>query len=119
MAVYNRGPKTFTAGEALAKHRAVKFVSGEVLYADATEVGIGVTEDAVASGEGVSIYLFNSGGTVKLTAGEVVAQGAACYNLADGKIGDTDPGGGTVCFIALDAASADGDIIEALPVVFN
>jgi len=118
MSVFNLGPKTFTAGEALVAYRSVKFVSGEVFYCGADEAGVGATLEGVASGDPVSVFLFNQGGTVKLAAGETVAQGASCYNLAGGKIGDTNPGTGTIRFVALDAATADGDIIEVLPVAF-
>ena len=33
---------------------------------------------------------------------------------ASGKVTDTDPGAGTARYVALEAASADGDIIEVL-----
>lgn len=112
----NEGHKTFKAGEALAAKRRVKIESGtvttppEVIYADAGEQHIGVTEYAVADGELVSIRLRTSGGTQEATAAGAFAVGADLYGAADGKIDDASSG--TAIGIALQAATADGDQVE-------
>jgi len=141
MASYNdSGIRTFTAGEALAVHRRVKLSAGEVVYADADEACIGFTERAVASSAGTVVYadadeacigfteravangaevavrLNNHPGTFLATAGEAVAVGGSLYALADGKVGDTDPGSGTIRYTCLSAGSGDGAIIEVFPV---
>ena len=119
MAVYNNSPKTLTAGEALVAYRSVKYVSGELFYSDSDEAGIGVTMEPCASGERTTVAIFSAAGTVKLTAADSFVDGASLYNAADGKVTDADPGSGTIRFQALEAATADGDIVEVLPVVFN
>jgi hypothetical protein len=43
-----------------------------------------------------------------------MAAGASIYAGADGKVQDTDPGTGTIRGTALEATTADGDIIEAI-----
>ena len=112
----NEGHKTFKAGEALAAKRRVKIESGtvtdppEVVYADAGEQHIGVTEYAVADGDLVSIRLRTSGGTQEATAAGAFSVGATLYGAADGKIDDASSG--TAIGIALEAATADGDEVE-------
>lgn len=113
------GPKkTFTAGEALAAKRRVKIESGtttdppEVVYADAGEDFIGVTEYAVADGALVSVRMNSAPGTFECecTVGSAIARGTTVYGAADGKVSDTSSG--TAQGIAMEAASASGDIIE-------
>lgn len=114
----NAGRRTFYAGEALATNRLVKLKSGttmtppEVDYADSDAEAIGVTEFAAASGDPVTVRLNNVGGTVELTAAEAFAIGAPLYTANDGKVADTDPGSGTVRYLAIEAATADGDLVE-------
>ena len=114
--MYNEGKRTFTAGEALANKRRVKIKSGtttspiEVEYADAGEQHIGITEYAVASGELVAIKLRTSEGTQEVTAAGAFAIGATLYGAADGKVDDASSG--TAVSIAIEAATADGDIVE-------
>jgi predicted RecA/RadA family phage recombinase len=112
MSQYNEGIKAFTSGEALATRRRVKWSSSTVVYADADEACIGVTEHACASGEIVSVRLVNHPGTVKLVAAEALSAGASLYAANDGKVQDTDPGSGTIRYIALEAATANNDVIE-------
>jgi len=112
----NEGHKTFTSGEALAAKRRVKIQSGtttnppEVVYADAGEQHIGVTEYAVATATLVSVRLRTSGGTQEATAAGAFSVGATLYGAADGKIDDASSG--TAIGIALEAATADGDQVE-------
>lgn len=111
------GLKTFTAGEALEAYRRVKLSAGsgsQVEYADVDEAAIGITQGKVESAEMVTVALRTSGRTYKVTANEAIAAGASIYGGNDGKVQDTNPGTGTVRGIALEAATADGDIIEAI-----
>jgi hypothetical protein len=106
--------KTFTAGEALARARRVKLSSGTVVYADADEKAIGVTTAGVASGAMVGVRLLG-GQTHKVTASAAVTACANIYATADGKVDDAGAGSGsTVIGVAIEAALADGDIIECI-----
>ena len=62
----------------------------------------------------LTIALVTTGRTFKVTANEAMAAGAPIYAGADGKVQDTDPGAGTIRGTALEATTADGDIIEAI-----
>ena len=121
MASYNNtGIRTFTAGEALAIYRRVKFAPGTstVVYADADEACIGFTERAVASGEEVAVRLNNHPGTFLAVANEAIdiSTSNVLYAGNDGKVQDTNPGTGTIRYHALQDASGDGSIIEVFPV---
>jgi hypothetical protein len=108
-----RSPKTFVAGEALEAYRRVKLdASGNVVYSDAGEGYIGFTLELVASGSPVAVVLKNDATTFKVTAAEAFAIAAVLYGADDGKVQDTAAGNqiGT----ALEAATADGDVVEAL-----
>jgi len=115
--------KTFYAGEALAAKRRVKIDTSspatttdppEVVYADAGEDFIGVTEYAAASGALVAVKLINAPGTFEICCdiGSAIARGTVLYGAADGKISDTSSG--SAQGIALQAGATDGDIIECL-----
>ena len=81
---------------------------------NATEQIIGVTtEDIAASGYG-NVRLLNAGGTVEvLCGGNTIAVADTCYIDGSGKVG-TDSSN-TKIGVALQASSADGDVIELLP----
>lgn len=113
----DNGFKTFTAGEALAAFRRVYISAADtVSYADATHNGIGVVQEAAASGDQVTVKLEqNSPGTMKMVAAGAVTALATVYGTADGKI-DDGAGQGPAVGIALEAATADADIIEVLPI---
>ncbi len=116
MSQTSKSPKAFLTGEALADFRRVKFNSlSEVVYADAGEIGIGATLEDVADAKTAAIQLDNAGGTMKLVANGAIAAGARCFPGADGKVSAT-PSGASVA-IALEAATADNDIIECLPFI--
>jgi len=113
------GVKTFTAGEALAQYRRVKLSSNgtTVAYAGADEPAIGITQAAAASGAMVAVRLLNDRGTFKMTAGGAITALLPVYGLASGKIDDAVSGSpGVAVGIALEAATADGDVIEVLPI---
>lgn len=114
MSQYNNQPKAMIAGEALPAYRRVKLSSGTtVVFADADEKAIGVTMAAAASGYNVAVQMLVP--TVKLVASAAVAAGAAIYATADGKVDDAGAGSGsTTIGYALEAALADGDVIECV-----
>ncbi len=107
----------FTAGEALAAYRCVKLSSGTIVYADAADdqAWIGITQEACANGANVAVKLKTTASTFKVTAGEAFALGASLYSDADGKLADTDPTDGVILAVALEAATAEDDIVEVLP----
>lgn len=105
--------RTFLAGEALAANRLVKLSAGTVVYCDATDKPIGVTENACANAERVAVRLISAQGTAKVQTSAAVATSVAVYGTADGKIDDADPGSGVVVGLALEAA-ASGALCEIL-----
>jgi len=93
--------KTFTAGEDLAAHRRVKIDSGvstadpaEVIYADAGEDYIGVTEFAAVDGALIAVKMCTGPGTfeIECTVDSAIALGTVLYGAADGKVSDASSG---------------------------
>ena len=104
---------TFTAGEALEAFRRVRLSAATektIVYADAGEPHIGVTQDVVASGSQAEIKMANAPGTFKVTASAAITVNAKVYGAADGKVSETVSG--SVLFIAREAASANNAVIE-------
>lgn len=118
--MYNERSRAFIAGADLAAKRRVKLKAAttttppEVEYAGAGEAHIGVTEHWADSGDGVSVLLANASGSMEMTASGPVALGASIYGAASGKVDDTVSG--SAIGTALEAATADGDVVEILPV---
>lgn len=116
MGQYTEGILTFKAGEALGERVRVKASSGtttdpiEVVAAGAGEQHIGVTEYAVSSGDYVAVRPRTMPGSKLGVASEAFARGATLYGAASGKIKDTSAG--SAIGIALEEATADGDIVE-------
>ena len=116
-AKYTTGPVTFTAGEELAAHRRVKLKSStttpvQVEYADAGEDFIGITLDNAESGDLIAVAPLCREGTFLVVAADTFSRRADLYGAVDGKVSDTS--NGTAYFKALDAATAAGDIVEAI-----
>ena len=110
--IHPNGKATFTAGAAIAAGEFVKFSSGKVVKAAAaTDVCIGVALDsAAASGDIIPVQLLTSGDTALVKAGGEVAQGGTVTCL-----GTTVATAGTLQYgIALEAATASGQLIECL-----
>jgi hypothetical protein len=118
MAAYNdNGIKTFTAGEALERYRRVKLNAAgtAVVYADADEACIGITERKVDNAEQVAVRLINHQGTFLVVASAAIdiSADATLEGTADGKVATQNAG--TIRFTALNDAAGDGSIIEVLP----
>ena len=113
---YTEGVLTLEAGEALIARRRVKVESGtvtdpvEVVYADAGEQHIGTSEAAAADGALVAIRPRTMNGSQLVTAAGAFSRGAVLYGAADGKVDDASSG--SAIGVALEAATADGDIVE-------
>lgn len=116
MSQYNESRKrSFTAGAALGRGIRVKISSGKLAAA-----GVGATDEtleigtmevpAFADGDFVPVILRNAEGTVPMVASAAIGAGVAVYGAASGKIATT--ASGTAIGISMEAAAADGDIIE-------
>lgn len=104
---------TIIAGAARAAFLRVYNSSGTWTTADATHGAIGVQlAVSLAATDKVAIKSCNAPGTVKVTAAGIIAAGANCYAAAAGKVAAT---GTIIEGQALEAAGADGDIIEIVP----
>lgn len=105
--------RTFQAGAALSQHRRVILSSGVLQYAGATDRSLGTLErDTFAANDYVAVRLRTAQGTKKMVAAGAITAGAYVYGAASGKVDDV---GYLVEGIALEAASADGDLIEVQP----
>jgi hypothetical protein len=113
---YDSGKKTFIADAAIAQFARVVFESdGRVVTAGLTEVGCGIAQTAAfAAGDAIDVKLWNSQGTFKMRASEALAVAATLYTESDGEVQDTAQATAVPFAQALEAATADGDIIECL-----
>lgn len=112
------GLKAFEASAAIAQYARVTVAAdGTIAQSAANEKGIGVARVAAfAAGEVITVKLWSKSGTMKMLAGGAIASGAAVNGIADGKIDDSGAVGSYDVGIALEAATADGDVIEVLAV---
>jgi len=81
-----------------------------------TERGIGYVCEAGVSGDVVAVALHSKQGTCKVVAAAAIAQDAIVYSAAAGKVSVS----ASTAFplgIAIEAAGADGDVIEIMPLV--
>lgn len=115
MSQFNTGLKAFVATEAITRYMAVKLATGTtVSICGSNEANIGFADETVASGETLTVKLKNAGGTFKAIANGTFSAAATLYNMADGEVDDI--AGGTARYVALEAATAAGDIVEILPI---
>ncbi len=119
----NEGIISFVvATAAISAGARVKLKSGsatEVETAGIADVEIGTAilysgKSSYAVGEAVGVKLLNAPGTRSVIALSSWAAGATLKRAASGKVDDA--GLGTVFAIALEAATADGDVVEALAI---
>lgn len=104
--------RTFTAGAAIARHLRVKLSSGKLAAAGSTDHELGTMEQpSFADLDVVAVRLRTAQGTCKMVASEAITAGDPVYAAASGKIAAS----GTVLIgIALEAATANNDVIEVL-----
>ena len=107
--------KAFTASGTIKQYARVTLGSGGTI----TEAGlavkdIGTAMEPAVSGETIAVKLRSGSGTHKMIAIEALAIGATLYTEADGKVQDTAASTSFQLGTALEAATADGDIIEVL-----
>jgi hypothetical protein len=114
MSQYNdSGTRTFTTAGAITRFsRVVLGSGGTITAADATSGDVGVAYAAAASGDEVTVILKSKSGTSKHIASAAIAAGVTLQAAAAGKI--VTHSSGTLIGIAMEAAAADGDIIEVL-----
>lgn len=108
--VHPNGNITYTAAAAIAKGDIVKFSSGKVTpCTGATDLAIGVALDSATQGDIVPVAILgNFTGTVQIKAGGAISAGAQVTAAATATSAATD----VIVGIALEAASASGDMIE-------
>jgi hypothetical protein len=106
--------KAFEAGEAIAVNLRVAVQStGKVLLAGAASVAAGVAiTPSFADGDDVTVRLRTASGTQKMVANGAITRGAAVFGAAGGKVASS---GSVFVGTALQAATADNDVIEVLP----
>ena len=107
--------KAFTAAGTIKQYARVTLGSGGTI----TEAGLAVKEIGTAmepavSGDVISVRLRSANGTHKMIAIEALAIGAVLYTETDGKVQDTAATTAFQIGTALEAATADGDIIEVM-----
>jgi hypothetical protein len=108
--------KTFVTSAAVSKYRRVVIAAdGTVSHALVGASGDwhGIALDNAGSGEEVTVLMKNAAGTFRGVAAGAITALAPVYGAATGKIDDASSG--TAIGTALEAATADGDIIEWLP----
>ena len=115
MSQFNAGYKAFESNATISKYSRVKLVSGKLEVAGSDEYAIGFAEDNSVAGDHATVKLINVAGTFKAIASEAITAGTDLYGAASGKVTDTDPGAGSIRFVALEAASGDNSVIEILP----
>ena len=106
------GIRTFQAtAAAIAYGSRVKVDSnGLISVAAASEASIGTVSETVAASSNGSVKLFGSPGTFIMLASGAITRGTQVYPAASGKIAST--GTTALNLVCLEAASADGDLIE-------
>lgn len=105
--------KYFTAGAALGMYLRVKLSAGKLAAAGLSDNELGTLENAsFASGDVRPVRLASAQGTCKMVASAAITAGAAVYAAASGKISSTV--GPVYVGVALEAATANNDIIEVL-----
>lgn len=106
--------RAFIASAALAPFTRVTMLStGKVAAAGSGEIGVGTTETrSFADGDPIDVRVQTAEGTRKVIASGAITVGTVVYAAASGRVASS----GTIGLgTALEAATANGDIIEILP----
>lgn len=111
----NTGIKAFQAtAAAINEGIRVKVDSaGLISAAAAAEIAIGVTIEPIAASGYGNVKLFSASGTWICTASAAITRGTQLYPAAAGKVAGT--GTTKLPLVNLEAAAADGDMIECAP----
>lgn len=83
---------------------------------DADSATVGVNQRSGVTGDAVDVRLITGGDTFKAVAAKAIALGDECYTAAAGKVTDATTSA-SIVGVAIDAATADGDVIEIVPIV--
>jgi len=117
-AVNTTGLMAFTAGEDILKvGTRVKLSSGNIVKAAAADLNgwIGTVIEPIVSGNQGTVRLRNSPGSRFFVASAAIASGAVLWATDAGCVDDADPGSGSkIGYVALEAATAANDTIEAI-----
>lgn len=113
------GYRAFQAtGTAIILGKRVKVDSnGLISVAAANEGAVGVTVEAIAADGYGTVKLFNAPGTFVIWANAAIARGAQIFPTAAGGIDDS--GTTALPLVALEAATAQGDLIEVGPLLLG
>jgi hypothetical protein len=110
----NNPALSFVAGTAITKALLATIAAGVLDLCGATDLPLGCTMDTVDAGAQQGLRMF-SAGTMTLTASGAITKLAPVYTDAGGKITATRVTGSHCIGVALEAAAADGDLIEVMP----
>ena len=110
------GHKGFVASAAITQYARVKLdAAGTVSTAGLTDKDIGTAQQAAfAAGDLVDVKLRTAPGTHKMIAAGAVTAAAEVITQASGKIDDAATSTGYRLGIAMEAATANNDIIEVM-----
>jgi hypothetical protein len=116
--------RTFLAGADLSssQYRFVKLDSTQnkvVVATSGTDKIIGVLLNAPKLGWEAKVGLLGGNGTYQIVASAAIALGAYLTATTGGKAVTTTTAGNVVAGQALEAAAADGDLIEIMPMNFH
>ena len=107
--------KAFTAAGTIKQYaRVVLGSGGTITEAGLAQKEIGTAMEPAVTGDVIAVRLRTAMGTHKMIALEALAIGATLYTEAAGKVQDTAEATSFQVGTALEAATADGDIIEVL-----
>ena len=115
MATESFGTRTFTAGVTIPQFARGKLSAlNTVVVSVAADKAayLGVAQTGAASGEELSVALKGGYRTFKCIASEAITVNTAIYSDADGEV--VDVANGSPIGTALEAATADQDIIECV-----
>lgn len=107
--------KTLTSGEAISPFRILHLASSVLTMSEYAETMIGVSIAYTATASPCTFKLLTGAGTFKIEAAGDFSQGAVLYGRSNGTVDDVSDNSALKVGIALEAATASGDIVEVLP----